>query len=288
MRTAWESSDRTDMATSIFGIFSNTLSPILLGAFLSFPLFGMTIAQTIWYFRRYPEDSTTLKSLIASLFFIDTIQTFATAEASMTIFIRQKISLDYPLGILLHLFFTTVSVAIVRGIYTYRVWIMSEKNRPLLSILILLITCQLVTGIAFDTLQEVQGDASHLHIRVNDILGALSMGNGMACDILISISLVYYLNKWRSEVRRTENIIDRIIVYAAGVGVVTSVFSSLIFITWLALPHQFIFMLFFSIHSKLHVNSFLVTLNARSGLRNKDSSRSEYEDLELYDATKLS
>ncbi|KAL4255151.1 hypothetical protein AB1N83_013087 [Pleurotus pulmonarius] len=133
----------------------------------------------------------------------------------------------------------------------------------------------------FNTLQGVQGNASHLHMHVNDILGTLALGNGMACDILISVSLVYYLNKWRSEIRRTENIIDSIIVYVVGIGVVTSIFSSLIFITWLALPHQFIFMLFFSIHSKLHVNSFLVTLNARSGLRNRTASESEYENLEL-------
>ncbi|KAF4579989.1 hypothetical protein EYR36_001809 [Pleurotus pulmonarius] len=130
-------------------------------------------------------------------------------------------------------------------------------------------------------LRGVQGNASHLHMHVNDILGTLALGNGMACDILISVSLVYYLNKWRSEIRRTENIIDSIIVYVVGIGVVTSIFSSLIFITWLALPHQFIFMLFFSIHSKLHVNSFLVTLNARSGLRNRTASESEYENLEL-------
>ncbi|KAJ8692085.1 hypothetical protein PTI98_009426 [Pleurotus ostreatus] len=166
----------------------------------------------------------------------------------MTLFLRHKISLEYPLGILLHLYFTTASVAIVQGIYTYRVWIMSEKNRLLLCTLILLMTCQLgaylcsshteslvtrlpVAGIAFDILQEVHGDAGHLHIRVNDIFGALSMGSRMACDILISISLVYYLNQWRSEVRRTENVIDRIIVYVVGVGVVTSAFSALVFIT---------------------------------------------------------
>ncbi|KAG9225238.1 hypothetical protein CCMSSC00406_0007069 [Pleurotus cornucopiae] len=102
----------------------------------------------------------------------------------------------------------------------------------------------------------------------------------MACDILISISLVYYLNKWRSEIRRTENVIDGIIVYVVGVGVVTSAFSALVFITWLALPHQFLFMLFFSILSKLYVNSLLVTLNARASLRNKNNTESEYEELE--------
>ncbi|KAF4596944.1 hypothetical protein EYR40_007394 [Pleurotus pulmonarius] len=280
-------------------------------------LFGVTIAQTIWYFRRYPEDSMMLKYLIASLLFIDTIQTLGTAEASMTLFLRHKISLDYPLGILLHLYFTTASVAIVQGIYTYRVWIMSEKNRLLLSMLILLMTCQLVAGIGIyathlifldhlfiprsqllisfsmtaysvvDPLisnhrlpghREVHGDAGHLHIRINDIFGTLSMGSRMACDILISVSLVYYLSKWRSEIRRTENIIDGIIVYVVGVGVVTSAFSALVFITWLALPHQFLFMLFFSI--LIYVNSLLVTLNARASLRNKNNTESEYEELE--------
>ncbi|KAF4596907.1 hypothetical protein EYR38_008298 [Pleurotus pulmonarius] len=322
------------LATSIFVRFSNAISPVLLGAFASFPLFGVTIAQTIWYFRRYPEDSMTLKYLIASLLFvysppiqaddthstsylrlIDVIQTWGTAEASMTLFLRHKISLDYPLGILIHLYFTTASVAIVQGIYAYRVWIsesfpprfqgsnahalfsVSEKNRPLLCMLILLMTCQLAAGTgiyatylifldslvhssftAFDILQEVHGDASHLHIRVNDIIGTLSMGSRMACDILISISLVYYLSKWRSEIRRTENIIDGIIVYVVGVGVVTSAFSALVFITWLALPHQFLFMLFFSI--LIYVNSLLVTLNARASLRNKNNTESEYEELE--------
>lgn len=76
--------------------------------------------------------------------------------------------------------------------------------------------------------REVHGDASHLHVRVNDvscryppsfvllnsiqIFGTLSMGSRMACDILISVSLVYYLNKWRSGVRRyTFSIIPNIL-----------------------------------------------------------------------------
>ncbi|KAF7424891.1 hypothetical protein PC9H_010202 [Pleurotus ostreatus] len=196
----------------------------------------------------------------------------------MTLFLRHKISLEYPLGILLHLYFTTASVAIVQGIYTYRVWIMSEKNRLLLCTLILLMTCQLVAGIAFDILQEVHGDAGHLHIRVNDIFGALSMGSRMACDILISISLVYYLNQWRSEVRRTENVIDRIIVYVVGVGVVTSAFSALVFIT--PYPTNFFSCCSTAFSANaIYVNSLLVTLNARASLRNKNNE-SEYEEFE--------
>ena len=66
------------------------------------------------------------------------------------------------------------------------------------------------------------------------------MGSRKVCDVLISVSLVYCFNKWRSEISRygslavstsssnssyfslrTENIIDGIIAYVVGVGVVT-------------------------------------------------------------------
>ncbi|KAF4596890.1 hypothetical protein EYR38_008281 [Pleurotus pulmonarius] len=131
-------------------------------------------------------------------------------------------------------------------------------------------------------LQQINRDVTLLHSTISDAFGTADFSSTAACDLLISASMAYYLNKSRSGLRRTENLVDILIVYVIGIGLLTSIFATIIFVTWITLPKQLIFLTFHSVISKLYVNSLLVTLNARSSLRSKNNSVSESIGMSIF------
>ncbi|KAJ8514420.1 hypothetical protein ONZ45_g8038 [Pleurotus djamor] len=77
-------------------------APLLLGSVLSCPLFGITLAQTIRYFRVYSEsDRLSLKLFVLALLLLDGLQTFSISSASKAIFLAAKITYGYETGILI-------------------------------------------------------------------------------------------------------------------------------------------------------------------------------------------
>ncbi|KAG9225226.1 hypothetical protein CCMSSC00406_0007057 [Pleurotus cornucopiae] len=211
------------------------------------------------------------------------------------------------MGFKLDLYVSCITVTMVQLAYAYRVWIsdanhlpsrlhaespspVSGKNRLVTSTLAFLTFSQFsklaisvttppaalvlltVVSEGMSILQQINGDVSLLHSVMSNAFGTAEFGSTVACDLLISASMAYYLNKRRSGIRKTENLVDRLIVYVIGIGLLTSIFAIIVFVTWVALPKQLIFLTFYSIISKLYVNSLLVTLNARSGFRPKNNT----------------
>ncbi|KAF4596888.1 hypothetical protein EYR38_008279 [Pleurotus pulmonarius] len=224
----------------IYSVFAELVAPLVIGTMIACPLFGVTVAQAIWYFRNYPNDPKLLKYWIAAVVVIDGVQTFSVVEATRVVYLRGRLSLDYS------------------NAYAYR--------PPAVPVLLITI----YEGMSI--LQQVNGDVSLLHGVLSNAFGTAEFSSTVACDLLISASMAYYLNKRRSGIRKTENLVDRLIVYVIGIGLLTSIFAIIVFVTWVALPRQLIFLTFYSIISKLYVNSLLVTLNARSGFRPKNNS----------------
>ncbi|KAH0826381.1 hypothetical protein J3R83DRAFT_5346 [Lanmaoa asiatica] len=82
-------------------------------------------------------------------------------------------------------------------------------------------------------------------------------------DSLIAITLCYYLHKQRSGMKRTDHIINTLLLYTINTGALTSLFAILVIITFVALPGNLYFTAFVQVQSKLYAISMLASLNAR-------------------------
>ncbi|KAL0960676.1 hypothetical protein HGRIS_005705 [Hohenbuehelia grisea] len=129
-----------------------------------------------------------------------------------------------------------------------------------------------------------------VHETLGEIGGSIELAATTACDVGISVALWYYLHRGRTAFTRTQNVVNKLILYTVNIGFLTSCASSLTLILWLALPNNFIFITFTLIRSKLYVNSMLVTLNfrntARQELRGQSQNHSVtttrfYQDLDI-------
>jgi len=87
------------------------------------------------------------------------------------------------------------------------------------------------------------------------------------CDIGIAAAMCYYLHGQKTVFRKTQALINTLIVYAVSRGVLTAICQILFDVLFAAAPLQFTWMPFHEALAKLYVNSILMTLNVREALR---------------------
>jgi len=77
------------------------------------------------------------------------------------------------------------------------------------------------------------------------------------------------LAKSRTGFRRTDSLVNILLVYTINTGLLTGIVAMLCFILYAVMPDTYIFMAIFLNLSKLYLNALLATLNARSNLRDQ-------------------
>jgi len=94
----------------------------------------------------------------------------------------------------------------------------------------------------------------------------------LVTDTFIAGVLVFFLQTSKTGFRRSDSIVNRLIIFALNTGLFTSLDAmlSLIFIT--ALPATFVYMAFYATLARLYTNSLLATLNARNNIKRAGSS----------------
>ncbi|KAI0634473.1 hypothetical protein C8Q77DRAFT_756223 [Trametes polyzona] len=91
-----------------------------------------------------------------------------------------------------------------------------------------------------------------------------------ACDIvtdsILTTSLVLHLLRSRTGFKRTDNVIESLVLYTVNTGLVTSVVSVLVFVFSLSSPHSFVYGAISIVSNKIYVNTVMAVLNSRRGL----------------------
>lgn len=97
----------------------------------------------------------------------------------------------------------------------------------------------------------------------------LNFATGAASDLSVTLASSWLLVKSRTGFRRTDTIINTLMLYTVNTGLIVSIDAALSLITYVAMPDNFVFLGFYLLLSKLYLNSYLAMLNARDDLREK-------------------
>ncbi|KAF5346449.1 hypothetical protein D9756_010069 [Leucocoprinus leucothites] len=170
-------------------------------------------------------------------------------------------------SVVMEALFTGLNGAFVQTFYTYRVWKLSERNWFLAGFILILIVCNAGCGTAWviismqlDTYERLL-DITPLTITIN----ALST----TIDVLIAGSLVYLLHSARTGFKRSDTMINKLIVFVVNTGVLTTLCAIAALICLVASPRTLIYASFYFCIGRFYVNSFLATLNARTSITDK-------------------
>ncbi|THH29894.1 hypothetical protein EUX98_g4297 [Antrodiella citrinella] len=102
----------------------------------------------------------------------------------------------------------------------------------------------------------------------------------IAADITIAFSLCFFLHTSRTGIRKTESLINILIMYTINTGLLTAADSTAGLITFVVMPNNMVYITFYLQLSKLYINAYLATLNARENLRDR-SPANEHVSISL-------
>ncbi|KAK2467378.1 hypothetical protein APHAL10511_000613 [Amanita phalloides] len=235
--------------------------------------FGGVVA---WYYFTHQNDTWSTKGLVSAVMIFDTVHQILITHTVYTYVITyfgdsSKLG-DLVWSLIVEVAFNGLTGFLVQGFLALRVWRLSNGNIWLTTAILLLVVgefaCVIVyTGLAirFETFAQLAA-LKDLSLTVN-ILAASG-------DVLIAGALCTLLHKSRTGFRRSDTMINKLIIFSVNTGCITSLcaIASLISIT--VAGNTFFYIAFFFCIGRLYANSLLATLNARKMIGGSDGIHS--------------
>ncbi|OCB91626.1 hypothetical protein A7U60_g1125 [Sanghuangporus baumii] len=163
--------------------------------------------------------------------------------------------------------FTGTINAMIQVILVRRAWWLSDKNQILTGILGMSVLAQFTITVAcyvkifnFTNFTELY-EVVHLEFSFTCV--------AVFTDTLLAVTLVWLLWKARSGFPSSDSVVNRLVSYIIGSTLVTVLCMGTAVISALVVPNSFIYMTADTIIPKLYFNCLLVSLNARSNLRER-------------------
>ncbi|KAH9166927.1 hypothetical protein EDB89DRAFT_180546 [Lactarius sanguifluus] len=249
---------------------NTTMGMILIGLILDTMLYGIVFFQTYLYFTSGARDRTSLRALIVVLWTLDTLQLALLCHAAYHFLV---LSNGRPDDLAISVWSLNLEIApsviatfMVRCFFTVRLWHLSQGNRFLICTIMAFALPQLGIGLGMCVTSFQAEKFSELPKYMG--LMTTQMSAAATADILITGPLLYYLKKSKvAGTRRTNSLINRLIVWTVNTALLTGVVETAQVISWVSATKTLIFLPFHLILAKLYTCSMLAMLNGRRGLR---------------------
>ncbi|KAF9461440.1 hypothetical protein BDZ94DRAFT_1323339 [Collybia nuda] len=250
------------------------LGALLIGFTISLLLCGVVMMQGYTYYQNFGKDIGFLKALTT---FILILEVAHSAMITVVVYHTTVTKAgdpgngpnSYPLttSVLLEVLLT----AMVQCFFAFRIYRLSGS-------LYIPIACwslallRLGGGLALVSESYLDVPRQPNALTLTDKFGwliTLSVTVGAVADIIIAASLCYYLKRLsepppcNSTSRSTSELIDRLIIYTIQTGLITSMASVALVITFHAIQQTEIWFAIYTVLAKLYSNSYLLSLNVR-------------------------
>jgi len=252
----------------------STLGACFIGYAVACVLYGIVASQTFSYFRNYPGDKPLFKALVLLILLLETAdQCFIghlvyfyaiTNYADVLVLLSATTTWSF----ILQLTVGALVGCIVKTYFAFRVWRFSNRNFWITGLILLLALGQLGLALAFTV--KAFGLPSVFAVHQLQSLGTLSLGVGVCTDIITAGALCIFLNRLRTGLKSSDNLVNNLCTYAINTGVLTSTVSVATLILYNTLStNNLYFVATYFILSKLYAISFLATLNTRRSIRGR-------------------
>lgn len=243
-----------------------TFGAFLIGIIASSCLFGVTCTQTWYYYTRY-SDGTVLKVMVGTIW---TLEVLHLAFGSHAIYYYVILHYGDPAALTevtwsvsLNVSVTALIALLVYLYYARRIYQLSNYNIPLVAVVVIPSICRLGTSMC------ITGYSLHLKYYIlfdRSTMASLiraSLALYVVTDLLVALLLCYFLHSSRTGIKRTDTLINRLMVYAVHNGLITSVADIFVIAFNIAYPKNLVYLAVYQVVANLYSNSFLATLNAR-------------------------
>lgn len=244
--------------------------PILLGNLFNWALFGALSVQVYVYYLAFPADRLIPKVIVAFTYVLEILQTVLATKDAFDYFgfgYGNMTALD-QVGLIwfsIPMMTGIVSCA-VQLFFAWRIRVISKSYY--IPILIGLISVLQACGGLWAGAQAKRIGLWHDLQEENQTATTLWLSGTAACDVLITLTMIYYLSTSRNGFKATNTILVKLIRLTVETGLITSTFAALDLIFFLAFDKANYHLVPATCLSKLYTNSLLVLLNARIRILN--------------------
>lgn len=236
---------------------------MLVAAFLSWGLLGVLALQTYTYYIAFPNDRFLAKLLVYGIFLCEAVQTLIISHDTFQVFVVNFGDLHSMDSMHTNWFSIPIAGGITGCIgqlfFAYRINMISETRTVPVFIIILSAASgvsALIAGAQFYS----AGSFSALRSNTLTSVGIWN-GTGAMCDIIIALSMPYYILKKGTGLPATHAIIIKIMSLLIETGVVTAVIAMVHLVLYFAFTDAFLVP--GVTISKVYANTMLMILNNR-------------------------
>ncbi|KAK0454346.1 hypothetical protein EV421DRAFT_2029438 [Armillaria borealis] len=259
--------------------------PVIVGFLLNWGLFGTLSVQLYLYYLAFPKDRQFIKYLVYGIYIVEFVQTILVAHDAFAMFGYYGFG---DLEALTETHFNWLTVPIITAIaafvgqvfYAYRIFILS-RSRIVPAFVICVSLTSSVAAIITGVYMFQAGNLTKLNDQKMSISVGISCGGSALCDIVIAISMTYYLMRSNTGFRRTQILVTKIIRLTIETGSLTAVVALAILILYLAFPHQAFYGPPALVISKLYANTIYVVLNSRIRIMGGRDTYTSSTDMEI-------
>ncbi|KIJ68842.1 hypothetical protein HYDPIDRAFT_107101 [Hydnomerulius pinastri MD-312] len=223
-------------------------------------MYGASLCQYYNYFRAFPQDRWVQKYLVLLVLIMSSLQIYSMIAIEWWYLVASHHASPLramPWELTSNLSLSIIIPFVVQSFYGHRLWIISERNKIITGLVWLLSFSQFLFGMISGFWKTPQSTV--IELPFTGLYGFL----GLACDLLITSSVYFYLRPGRSEVRRMETRVQQITAVTIHMGALTSTVALVTVLDWLIQHGHPTVLTPVMIIAQSYVNSILGVLNAR-------------------------
>ncbi|KAI9437252.1 hypothetical protein H4582DRAFT_336961 [Lactarius indigo] len=243
---------------------------LLIATVLSSIIYGVTWSQVYSYYNsHFSRDRWPLKSFVAFLMLVDSANLVCLNHATYHLIITNFGDYEFdkftPWSQAAVVISTVVLEVSVQHFYAYRIYCLGWRSPYLPAAISIVSLTEFLIGIVYSTQILKHRDVSELGGFPGIFIATLSVK--VLCDVLITVGMVYTLLSNRSRVRRTNNVLNLLAIYAINCGILHLVFAISCVILFTRLQYTLICTPSLFIMVRLSLCAFMAILNSRDNLR---------------------
>ncbi|PBK87278.1 hypothetical protein ARMGADRAFT_1016777 [Armillaria gallica] len=245
----------------------DTMGALLICTVISACFQGITVLCSWEYFVDRTKDRAINKVIVSVVCFIDTLhQIFITHALYMYLvkgFSDPAIMMRLLWSFLSQIILGALQGLLCQGFFTWRVWVVSQKNKVLSAMIAALVVGNFVVilyyfgrSVHFKSLAEL--------LQLKDIAELLVIG--YSANIFITASLLFMHFRKTTPGEQTNRLVDKFTLWILNSGLLTSLVGVFCFITEVAWPQSLLSAAMYTILCRVYAVSVLTVLSSRKQL----------------------
>ncbi|KAI9060308.1 hypothetical protein FKP32DRAFT_1074081 [Trametes sanguinea] len=263
-----------------------SLGAFFIGAMIGLVLYGMSLQQTIQYFRLYPKDRRLFKAWVIAIAILETLHSICSVHPMYYYLISNY---DNPAGLVKNIWslniisplqtgamilsqrsamlsqpskYPNISSAAVDSFYARRIYMLNRKY----GLIVLVVTsCLMAAELGFSLTAAIKPFQDTFTFNFYKYAWAITGLNACAIpvDMILTGTLIFILLRNRTGFERTDSVIAVIVLYVINTGLLTGLVTITTLVLSRVFPTRYYEVGMTIAATKVYSNTFLAMLNSR-------------------------